>query len=170
MKEKIISFLKKYDEIPRILLKVLAFVLLIYLTFSFIIGVTVMSSEDMQPNVKLRDVVVYSRIDKDYAVRTAVVYEVNGNTLVGRVVALPGSHVTIDENGNVTVDNILIQENDIYLPTAQEGYSTDITLGADEYFILADNRQVGVDSRYIGPVHSGDIKGESLIVIRRYGI
>jgi len=170
MKEKIMAFFKKYDALPRIFLKLAIFATLLYIAFGFIIGVSIMNSDDMKPNVKLRDIVVYSRIDKDYLNRTAVVYEVNNNTLVGRIVALPGSHVIIDEKGNVNVDGITIQESEVYMSKKQEGFSTDVTLGPDEYFILADNRQVGIDSRYVGPVSSSAIKGETLIIIRRYGI
>jgi signal peptidase I len=38
-----------------------------------------------------------------------------------------------------------------------------VTLAADEYYIMGDNRQQSQDSRYFGPVKKKDISGEVLI-------
>ena len=83
--------------------------------------------------------------------------------LVKRIVALPGETVRIAE-GNVYIkpadaaDFFLLQEK--YLPEGtrttmmddgiKKGYN-EITLGADEYYCLGDNRPVSNDSRNLGP-------------------
>jgi Signal peptidase, peptidase S26 len=44
-------------------------------------------------------------------------------------------------------------------PLTKDGL-VQITLSRDEYFLLSDNRTVGVDSRHYGPVHLSDIHSE----------
>ena len=50
------------------------------------------------------------------------------------------------------------------------GIDLPVTLGPDEYFILADSRQGGMDSRYLGPIAKDEIKGTVITVIRRNNI
>jgi type IV secretory pathway protease TraF len=42
-----------------------------------------------------------------------------------------------------------------------------VRLGADEYFLLGDNRRVSVDSREFGPVHAFQVLGQ--VVLRVHG-
>ncbi len=68
--------------------------------------------------------------------------------LVKRVIAGPGSWVDIDEEGNVYVDDKLLDEP--YLKEKALGDS-DLTypyqVGESRYFVMGDNRSVSVDSR-----------------------
>lgn len=95
--------------------------------------------------------------------------------LVKRIVALPGETVRIAE-GNVYIkpadaaDFFLLQEK--YLPEGtrttmmddgiKKGYN-EITLGADEYYCLGDNRPVSNDSRNLGPFTVNRIKAVGVI-------
>jgi len=82
---------------------------------------------------------------------------------IKRIVGLPGETVEV-KNGKVIVynsanpDGIILDEN--YLP---ENLTTNgqikKKLGADEYFVLGDNRQVSSDSRVWGSLLKGDIVG-----------
>lgn len=40
------------------------------------------------------------------------------------------------------------------------------TLGKNKYFLLGDNRDKSVDSRYYGPVDKKNIKGKLIFVFR----
>ena len=95
--------------------------------------------------------------------------------LVKRIVALPGETVRIAD-GNVYIkpadaaDFFLLQEK--YLPEGtrttmmddgiKKGYN-EITLGADEYYCLGDNRPVSNDSRNLGPFTVNRIKAVGVI-------
>jgi signal peptidase I len=88
----------------------------------------------------------------------------NGNwgedRVVKRIIGLPGETVEI-YGGKTYINRRPLTEN--YLketPDAQ--YVPPITLGADEYYVMGDNRNHSGDSRELGPVKNAEIKGRAL--------
>jgi len=87
---------------------------------------------------------------------------------IKRVIGLPGEHIKI-ENGRI----YLLKPGTSFIPLAENylapGLATDlpargygdITLGADEYFLLGDNRGESLDSRVFGPVKRSFIIGRT---------
>lgn len=84
--------------------------------------------------------------------------DVTKGYIVKRIVAIPGDCVTIK-------DGILIvngQPKDGYSFISFPGIAKDeIYLGEGEFFVIGDNIEVSIDSRYdeIGPVNAAEIKG-----------
>lgn len=86
----------------------------------------------------------------------------NAYYYVKRVVAVPGQKVQIID-GMLYVDGIP-GENEIYDKMEDAGIAeNEIVLGADEYFVLGDNRNSSEDSRSgnIGPVGRETIYGKA---------
>lgn len=84
---------------------------------------------------------------------------------IKRVIGLPGESVQI-KNGSVYVFNAQHPDgfllNEIYLPAqeiTQANSENKITLKADEYFVLGDNRKASQDSRFFGAVNRSFITG-----------
>ena len=82
-------------------------------------------------------------------------------SFVERIVGLPGETISIDASGAVYVDNTEIREPYVSpdrnrSPRRQQK----LTLEADEYFILGDNRDASIDSRTFGPVDRKLIYGK----------
>ena len=88
---------------------------------------------------------------------------------VCRVVACPGDTVNITEEGGLSVNGNTLIEDFIYSPTRPyEGYvEYPVVLGPEEYFVLSDSRNGGVDSRYFGPVGLEEIQGIVITILRR---
>jgi signal peptidase I len=82
--------------------------------------------------------------------------------LVKRIIAVPGQSVCLLD-GRVYVDGRLLQEP--YLPPGMPTYADDrsgnefISFG-DKYYVLGDNRNNSMDSRYFGAVPRQDILGK----------
>ena len=88
---------------------------------------------------------------------------------VCRVVAAPGDSVEVTEDGRLIVNgNAMIESGIFYRTNSYVGYTEyPIRLGNDEYFVMADFRNGGVDSRFFGPVRKEEIQGTVITVVRR---
>lgn len=87
---------------------------------------------------------------------------------IKRIIGLPGETVYIDEDGNIFINDELL-ESDVYgretIASDKRGVAADeITLGDDEYFVLGDNRNNSRDSRVadVGNIHKKDIIGRAV--------
>ena len=74
---------------------------------------------------------------------------------VRRVIALPGETIEI-EAGQIFVDSELLSEP--YTESLPESLAP-LRLESDQYFVLGDNRQEGLDSADFGPVLADQIFG-----------
>lgn len=149
------------------------FLLIVWIMFFKIIGITHMPNEDMSPRVDAGDLLLFYRLDREPAFQELVVFEKTVDDkkqmFVGRVIGAPGDTVDINAANRPAVNNNSISEPMIFYETPKRGdrVSYPLTLGDDEYFILVDGRTEGMDSRYFGPVKKKEILGTVITVIRR---
>jgi signal peptidase I len=88
-----------------------------------------------------------------------------GKYLIKRVIGLPGERVVVN-NGVTTIYN---EENpegfvldESYVTYKDLTKNVDVTLDADHYFMMGDNRAQSYDSRDWGPLDAADMKGQVL--------
>ncbi|MDI9470452.1 MAG: signal peptidase I [Bacillota bacterium] len=85
--------------------------------------------------------------------------------LVKRVIGLPGERVEI-RDGAVYINGERLAEPYLAESVVTEprlvGFA-DLTLAANEYYVLGDNRPDSSDSRVFGPIREDDVIGETLI-------
>lgn len=85
--------------------------------------------------------------------------------LCKRIYGLPGETVMIDEDGNILINGKVIEDKVGADQVTDPGTAfTPITLGKYEYFVLGDNREVSIDSRFVevGLVRKQNIKGKDI--------
>lgn len=163
------------DPVTRALLKlaikIVSICLVIAFVFTFIFGMYRVNDTSMVPNISPGDMILFYRLDKDFVVGETVVYSYNKENKIGRIVAMPGDVVNIDEKGLV-VNNSYQYEPKIYKETLPftDGIKYPVKLKENEIFLLADNRDKSIDSRLFGPVEIKFIKGKIFTLLRRRGI
>ena len=67
---------------------------------------------------------------------------------IKRIIGLPGETVEIADDGTIYINGEVLEDNYGYGETQPQELSGKVTLGEDEYFVLGDNREVSLDSRY----------------------
>ncbi len=198
-----------------LIFRILALLLVVYVLFFHLVGLTVMPTGDMYPRIDAGDMILYYRLEKNIHAQDIIVFEKpsaslerlvdeeEGETqepvkrvpksektvirraldwlgfrdpadppmtrMVCRVVAGPGDTVEINEGERLIVNgNSMIETNIFYSTPEYIGFvEYPLTLGADEYFVLADYRNGGADSRFFGAVQREDILGTVITILRR---
>lgn len=79
---------------------------------------------------------------------------------IKRVIALPGDTVRISE-GRVFINGFPIQEPYVPLRFQDTRSMAQMTVPADEYFVMGDHRSISSDSRDFGPVDRDLIYGKA---------
>ena len=144
------------------------FVVTLWLLFGVVLGVGAVTTGEMAPRICSGDVMLYWRLSRSFNECDVVVYAADGEERLGRVVARPGDEVTVTESGELMVNGAVV-ESDITTPTPRYESAVDypVHLGTDEFFVLADLREGGHDSRLYGPIARSQIKGNVISVLRR---
>ena len=157
------------------LLRLAVFLLVLWVLFFQIVGITICASADMHPRIDAGDMVFFYRLDKDVHAQDVIVAEksldgvAEPKVMVLRVVAVAGDTVEITEDARLVVNgNTMIEPNIYYSTPRYEEFSEyPLTLEAGQCFVLADSRDGGVDSRYFGPVSTDEILGSVITIVRR---
>lgn len=157
-------------------LRLLILLVVIWLLFFQILGVTHMPSDDMYPRLDAGDLVLFYRLDKDVRAQDIIVIEKTtpssdgeAQLFIGRVVAVAGDTVEISDGERLIVNGSTMVESNIFYSTPRYDGFTEypLTLGEGECFVLADSRSGGTDSRYFGPVRVDEIDGTVITIVRR---
>ncbi len=157
-----------YQVIQWIFLVFIALFLGVALVFAFGIRTSVIG-ESMEPSLSNGQEVLINKIAYQFSSPRqgdVIVFRPNGNEnahlSVKRVIATPGDKVQIVQ-GKVVI-NGAVYTQDKADDTRDPGVAaSEIVLGADEYFVLGDNRKNSEDSRSanIGNISRGMIEGKA---------
>lgn len=157
------KFRSRYKKVLRSTIYTLVIVAAIsVLVATLLMPVLQIYGTSMSPNLH-EDEIVVSIKSSNLKTGDIIAFYYNNRVLVKRVIGLPGDMVSIDDAGNVFVNDKMIDEP--YIADKSSGTS-DIeypyTVPQNEYFVLGDHRQTSVDSRstLVGCVQREEIIGK----------
>ena len=119
----------------------------------------------MAPTLQEGEIIVALK-GSDFECGDVIMLTFNNKILVKRVIAGPGQWVDIDEDGNVYVDEVMLDEP--YLPEKAYGecnLNLPYQVGDGRYFVMGDNRSTSQDSRsnVVGCIAEEQIIGRAVL-------
>lgn len=175
LQKKIRRSEKSVKRYQRFILRLIVVLLVIWVLFFQVIGLTHMPNGDMYPRVDAGDLVMFYRLDKDVKAQDIAVLEKTTpespnekELFVCRVVAVEGDTVEFQDSVLLINGNPMVESNVFYETKPYEGYGEyPVTLQKGECFVLADYRDGGMDSRYFGVVKKEELLGTVITIVRR---
>lgn len=150
------------------------FIMIVFTMFMHFVGIS--DKNGMEPTLRQHDVVVVNKFDKTPDIGDIIIYEREINSGVyfsSRVIATGDQTINIDyETNSITIDGKEIK--DTYKSDAMQKCGNIVLpykIPENEYFIIGDNRNDSVDSRFseIGTISDEQIIGVVLMRIYPYG-
>jgi signal peptidase I len=117
--------------------------------------------------------VVGYRLESSFAQDDVVINRRSGIWWVGRIVAQAGDVVDFTEDGYLTVNGNIQQEEKVYYASETDMLSVDFpyTVPEDSYFVLNDYRTYGAyDSRQWGAIPQSDLVAKVISLWRFRGV
>ena len=160
---------RRVRAVRSLLFRLIALAAVLYVLMFHIVGLTMMPNGDMSPRLDTGDLLLFYRLERNIKAQDIVVIDKEGQRYVCRVVACGGDIVDVTEEQGLIVNGNAVIESNIFQPTKPyEGrVSYPVKLETGEYFVMADLRNGGMDSRYFGPVRLEEIQGVVITLLRR---
>lgn len=151
------------------------FVIILAIIFSvlvriFVFETYVVPTPSMEPTLLVEDKVIVNKLAyKFHPIKRGDIVAFHspvekGKDLVKRAIALGGDKITLTSQGDIYINDKKLVED--YLPdNINPGYDPQtFIIGEDEIFVMGDNRNDSLDSRFFGPINKKDIFGEVFII------
>lgn len=157
----------------RLAVRLIYLAVIFYLIFTYCFLITQCHGQDMFPAVKDGDLCVVFRTQTQRLLGEKIVaddiiaYQTDGKRAFGRVVAVAGDVVMLNDSGSLMVNGVT-EGGDIVFPTYALGdqvYPFRVPDGC--VFVLGDYRVKTTDSRTLGPIPMESVEGKLITILRR---
>lgn len=160
--------------IREICIYALLFVVCVFVIPRYVVQRTIVDGPSMENTLIDKDQLIVDKLSyhiKDPKRFDIIIFYPYGKDVddyyVKRVIGMPGETIQI-KGSDIYINDELLRESYGKDPITNTGIAENpIELKSDEYFVLGDNREVSLDSRYeeVGAVHRDLISGKVLLRI-----
>lgn len=165
---------KMLKEILSTGLYILGVLCVTYLVILYVIQLTNVDGESMEPALQNHDRIFVEKISyrfrdpERFDVIVFPVDETGKKIYIKRIIGLPGETLQIAEDGTIYINGEPLEETfgkEVILPEHRGIAAEPIVIGWNEYFVMGDNRNDSMDSRFslVGNVHRDEIIGRAWV-------
>lgn len=170
LKKRILRERRK-KSLFRLCLKVMITSIVVLVLFGFVAGIAIVQGDSMKPSLTNGSLALFYRLNDTYERSDIVIFKPTNKDeiLIKRVVAVEGDTVDIDNETGKLLINGIIQKEDT---TIGETYKSEsevtypFIVPKECVFVLGDNREVALDSRYLGTINNNNLIGKVIFEIK----
>jgi signal peptidase I len=157
----------KRSHLAREIVEIIALTLLIFLAVHFTVQNYQISGPSMQNTLHTGQYVLVNKVAFLFHApergEVVVLHEPDqpSRDLIKRLIGLPNDKIMLD-GSNIWVNGVEL--NEPYITSKYNPEAETITVPANEYFVLGDNRPVSEDSRYFGFVPKSYLIGQAVLI------
>lgn len=153
----------KFKKFCKENLPYIGIILFVILLKQFVVSPIIVNGESMMKTLHDKDVMILDRISykmSDIRRFDIVVVDEGNEYIIKRIIGLPSEKVSC-EDGKIYINGEKIEDS--YGIGVTDDFSYEVPKG--EYFVLGDNRENSMDSRYFGSFKKNDILGKTKLVL-----
>ena len=138
-------------------------VLIVILIRTYIVTPVRVNGPSMETSLYNGDILILEKFDHSHERFDIVVVNYNNEKIIKRIIGLPGE--TVEYRNNILyvngkrVDEPFLSESTRDFSISKLGYDT---IPADHYFVVGDNRDNSLDSRFVGLFSKDEIDGKAV--------
>ena len=137
----------RFRGLTRLIYACIVLFAVLFVTSMFWIPVVRFSGASMSPTIKSGDIIL-AKPEPVYERGDIIAFHFNNGLLIKRVIGVGGDIINIDDAGQVTINDVPLEETYISEPSlGQTDIEFPFTVPEDRYFVMGDNRGISVDSR-----------------------
>ncbi len=142
----------------KLMLKIFSIGLIIFLVNCFFYQICFVVGNSMNPTLYNKELIVIKKYNLNLKYNDIVVIKKNKKIVIKRIIGMPNDTIEITNYPYVNGEKF----DDGYIK--DKGNLFHVTLNDNEYFVLGDNRNESIDSRFeeIGVINKKDIIGKMI--------
>lgn len=155
-------------NIKVLVIKIVFIIVLIYVMFFWIFGLTRIDDLAMHPTIASGDLLIYYRLDKDYHVGDVVTFKKNGKRYILRILATQGETVSLNADNELINSGAQIEKETLFKDSIPESSSVKYPYKVEKgkVFVVGDYRLESDDSREFGAIDISIIDGKVISLLQ----
>lgn len=155
----------------RLYFEILITAAVVFLLFGVIAGIAIVKGDSMMPSLTDGSLALFYRLDHTYERKDIVIFKpYNGDEyLIKRIVAVEGDTVDIENATGRLLINGIVQSEDTTIGDTykrEDGVTFPLNVPKGFVFVMGDNREVALDSRYLGTINTQSLIGKVVFEIK----